>query len=32
MANISIEKCSEQEENYVVILVDDSDTITSQPL
>ena len=32
MANISIEKCAEQEENYVVILVDDSDTITIRDL
>ena len=32
MANISIEKCSEQEENYVIVLVDDSDTITIRDL
>ena len=32
MANISIEKCSEQDENDVGILVDDSDTITSRDL
>lgn len=28
MANITIEKCFEQEENYIVVLVDDGDTIT----
>jgi hypothetical protein len=32
MANITIEKCSEQEENYVVVLVDDNDTITIRDL
>ena len=32
MATINIEKCSEQEENYVVVLVDDSDTITIRDL
>ena len=32
MANISIEKCSEQEKNYVVVLVDDNDTITIRDL
>ena len=32
MANISIEKFSEREEDYVVVLVDDSDTITIRDL
>ena len=32
MANISIEKYSEREEDYVVVLVDDSDTITIRDL
>ena len=32
MAKITIEKCSEQEENYVVVLVDDGDTVTIRDL